>query len=351
MTQQSVPNYEVVPLRKDDITVCVIQSEVSPISADNLEPERQKKLEYVLQLIDMAQNLGRPKDLLVFHEFPLSGFEFWWNREQALRIAIDVPGPETARIGEKAKQYNCYIHIGCYGKQPDWPGHFHNMGMLIDPNGEVIYKRWKLHNAPGSGFSTTVYDVLDQYVERYGWDAVFPVARTDIGNIAILPELMEPEVARIFAMKGVEIMIRYTAGGAGKVTLNPWTYHGGQEHTFRNEPQTLCITNNFYGIYVNNSLPTISGLEFDLGSGGSGIIDCNGQLMAEASSVLDTKVEATLPMSAYRKRHSKPNFYRDLYLHFFNEECTAKFPPNLFRDSLPDSIKDAAGRYMKNIQW
>ena len=33
--------------------------------------------------------------------------------------------------------------------------------------------------------SSTVYDVLDRYVEMYGWDAVLPVVRTDIGNISM----------------------------------------------------------------------------------------------------------------------------------------------------------------------
>jgi len=321
-----------------------------PVDINKPEAERQKKLDYMLRLIDLAQILGT-KDLLVFHEFPLHGFEFGWSREQVLRVAIDVPGPETERIGEKAKQYNCYIHFGCYGKLPDWPGHFHNMGIIIGPSGEIIYQRWKLFNWPGLGFSTTVHDVFDEYVAHYGWDAVFPVVRTDIGNLSVCSEIMEPEAGRICAMKGVEIVIRYVTAGAGKWTLTPYVYYGGGDHTFRNDFLATCLTSNYYGIFVNNSLPVFEGLEFDLGSGDTAIIDCNGRIMAEAASIRDTMVTAVIPLASYRKKHSIPNIPKELYQHFYNEEFVSKYPPNTFRESLPDGVREAAERYNKLARW
>ena len=346
---RTLPNYEVVPLRSESITVGIVQSKIKTIEPGNKQHIKDN-LNHVLELIDRAQiGAGGPKkDLLVFHEYPLQGFSFEWTREQALKMAIDIPGEETEAIGKKAKQYNCYIHTGCYGKLKEWPGHFTNMGIIIGTTGEVIYKRWKLRNLSGMGFSTTVHDVLDKYVEMYGWDQVFPVARTDIGNFGIIPEIYEPEVGRAFAMRGTEIMIRYMTAGAGYWRNEPMSARGGGINSFLIDFQAVCMTNSMYGIFVNNSLSPED--PFYIGAGHSTIFDNDGRVMSEAISSNETVVEAVIPIAAYRKKHSIPKVPNELYMHLLGE-YPAKFPPNAFAGYLPSSIADAVQHYRKSMRW
>lgn len=343
--------YKKLPLRKDPVSVGIVQSVVEEVhDPDNPEKEKKEKLQHVLNLIDLAQGFG-PKDLLCFHEFPLSGFSFRWNRQQALKVAIDVPGPETEAIGKKAKQYNCYIEFGCYGKLSDWPGHFMNLGIIVGPTGEIVYRHWKMRNMSGMGFSTTVHDVLDQYVERYGWDEVFPICHTDIGNLAIIPEALEPEMGRVYAMKGAEIVIRYMTAGAGQTIVHPMVWMGGAgEQTFRVDFQAQCMQGDYFGVFVNNALSPMGDSLFDLGAGHSAIIDNNGKIIVEAASSAETMIVAFLSMGQYRKTHEIPYFPKELYMEFY-KNYVPKFPPNMFAKKLPDSIMDSMAESKKFLQW
>lgn len=182
--------YDRVELIKPMIRLSVVQSRVRGIKLQNLKQTRRNNLNHMLQLIDSANNWGGPKDLLLFHEFPITGYSNQWNRNDILRLAIDIPGEETDAIGKKAKEYGCYIVFGSYAKDPDWPNHILSVTTIISPDGSVLDKHWKARNIKGvfgpgfELFTTTIYDVLDQYVEMYGWDAVIPITRTPIGNIA-----------------------------------------------------------------------------------------------------------------------------------------------------------------------
>ena len=58
----------------------------------------------------------------------------------------------------------------------------------MNDKGEIVDRHWKARNLKGffggrkELFTTTIYDVLDRYVEMYGPDAVLPVTRTPPGS-------------------------------------------------------------------------------------------------------------------------------------------------------------------------
>jgi len=222
------------------------------------------------------------------------------------------------------------------------------MGVIVGPNGDVIYKHWKLWNTPGLGFSSTVYDVLDEYVTKYGQDAIFPVARTDIGNIAVTACVKEPELIRASAMKGAEIVVRYMTAGGGHYSTNPSRQRGGGIHTFGIDLQAACIQNNIHGIFVNNAVSSQEDVIFDFGAGYSTIYNPDGNIIAQASSPNETIVSATIPMATYRKKHSIPRFYKELYA-YLHQEYENKYPPSSFLKSLPDRWADA-GPHFENVK-
>lgn len=351
MSEKTLPNYDVIPLRSTEVSISIIQSRARTIDINNAKKDKQENLEHILKLIDMAA-IKTKADLLVLHEYPISGaLDLNWERERVIHdVTIDVPGNETQLIGQKAKQYNCYIEFGCYARQEEWPNHFINMGVIINPKGDVIYKHWKLRNTPGLGFSTTVYDVLDEYVAKYGWDAVFPVARTDIGNIAIAPCVKEPEFIRASAIKGTEIVIRYMADGGGHYSTSPSLLRGGGNHTFGIDLQASCVQNNVYGIFVNNALSVQDDVIFDSGAGYSTIYDPDGNTIAQAISPHESIISAVIPISIYRSRHSIPVYFKEL-LNNINCEYVPKYPANSFSKHLPNTKTEAKKFYKESARW
>jgi len=338
----SVPvdgDYEKVDLIKPVIRIGVVQSRIRGVDVSQLGKTRQDNLNHMLELIDAANNWGGAKDLLLFHEFPITGYSNKWDRKDALKAAIEIPGEETEAIGKKAKEYQCYIVFGSYGKDGDWPNHLLSITSIIGPDGAIVDKHWKARNIKGvfgpgfELFTTTIYDVLDQYVEMYGINAVIPVTRTPIGNIATSSIQREPELFRAFAMKGAEIILRTATGGFNTLDI-----------------QATSLYNGVYTAIVNSAVsPNNPGfLPDNGGSGGSAIFGPRGELINEANSVHETLVTATIPIADFRRRHSIPMVHIELYRPVFGRYVN-RFPPNLFTTYQPENTSDAY-RYLLDKQ-
>ncbi len=165
---------------------------------------------------------GAPVRLVVIPEMAIQGMiaNTPGNREKEAHFAVTIPGPETDLLSEKAQQLNSYIAAELYMvKDDDFPDRYFNVAFIIDPNGEVVYKRYKATSDAYEGGmlgNMNPHDLWDEWVEKKGagnaMDAIFPVARTEIGNIgiAICHEGVYPEIARGLAMNGAEIIIRPT---------------------------------------------------------------------------------------------------------------------------------------------
>ena len=329
-------SYQTVPLIKPTIRLSVIQSRVRGVVLDRLEQTRRDNLNHMLQLIDAANNWGGPKDLLLFHEFPITGYSNKWNREDVLKLAIEIPGEETEAIAKKAKQYGCYIVFGSYAKDTAWSNHVLSITTIIAPDGTIADKHWKARNIKGvfgpgfELFTTSIYDVLDRYVEMYGWDAVIPITRTPIGNIATSSIQREPELFRAMAIKGAEIILRTASGGFNSLDI-----------------QATSLYNGVYTAIVNNAVsPNNPGFLPDGNSGGSAIYDPSGKLMSEANSVHESSVTATIPIAEFRANNFQPLVHMELYRPIF-EQYTNRYPPNLFAEYQPKDTADAA-RYLSD---
>lgn len=337
--------YEKVPLRQDSITVGAIQSRVRAVDVNNLGPTMKANLDHVIELINVAQ--GTPKvwggerrwgmkhDLLCMHEFPIQGFQPW-TRKELLRVAFDLPGPESEAIGAEAKKHDCYIAFGCYAKDKDWPNHVINMSVIVGPTGEIVSKQWKARNILGvwgdvALIGTTVYDVLDRYVEMYGWDAVLPVARTDIGNIAMTAVGSEPALYQCLALKGTEIMIRTVTGGSNKESV-----------------VETASSNRIYCVGVGNSVsPDNPGFAESAGArdGGGLIVDPRGTVLRETRNHHEEIASARIPIADFRRSHKVKELPMALLLPVY-QAYTPGFKPNAFLEYLPTDYGDSA-RYTR----
>ena len=316
-------------LTKDAWTLGVIQSRVVP-ARDRAGMD--SNLEHMLHLIDNAFHYGGGPDLLFFHEFPISGWDTW-TREEALERCIELPGPESEKIAEKARKYGCYIAFGAYVRDEDWPGHVLSITSLISPKGEIVAKHWKARNVKGvfpnfELFTTSVYDVLDEYIERYGRDAVLPIARTELGNIALSSTQLEPEIFRGLAIKGAEVILRTATGGFTQVDV-----------------QATAMHNRVYCAIVNNSLmPQDSPYFEDHSTGGSAIYGPDGKALAGPADKHETMLTARIPIADFRARHLPPDIHWDLVSDIY-ETYESRYPANLFSEYQPTDLQDS-GRYL-----
>src|SRR5690606_3991136 len=103
-------SYPVVPLRKPNIAIGIVQTRVRGVDGDNPGPDMKENMQYLLDSIDRAQASG-PCVLLCIHEFPVQDFGHY-SRAQHLRVAVDAPGPGLEESGKKGKKYNRNISMG-----------------------------------------------------------------------------------------------------------------------------------------------------------------------------------------------------------------------------------------------
>ena len=162
-----------------------------------------------LSAIDM------PVRLIAIPEGALQGFTDevfdWDHRRYVDQLAIDIPGDETALLGQLARELDTYILAQAKARHSEFPERFFNCAFLIDPSGKVIHRHHKLQ-VFAREHSTVPHDVWDRWTELYGTglDAFFPVVDTPIGRIGcvICMEGSYPETARGLAMNGAEVVYR-----------------------------------------------------------------------------------------------------------------------------------------------
>jgi predicted amidohydrolase len=338
--------YPVVPLAKEMLSIAVMQTRVRPVDAKSPEPGRRENLDHMIEVIDNTQSYGPTKDLLLFHEFPITGFRFEWERADVLRAAIELPGPESETLAKKAQQYGCYIVFGSYVRDDkDWPNHILSITTILAPDGSIVAKHWKARNIMGvftAGrqpielMTSTVYNCLDRYTEMYGADAVIPVTRTPWGNFCTSSVQREPELFRAMALKGGEVFLRTATGGFTPADV-----------------QACAMYNGVYAAICNNAIsPGNRGIWENAGGGGSAVYDPRGEVMARAESGAEQEVDATIPIGSYRARHKLPEIswpmYAPVYARYVNN-----YPPGQYTRYLPPTLQDAA-KYLrdpKNRNW
>jgi predicted amidohydrolase len=185
-----------------------------------------KNVKRICSFMDTACTVGAWEGakvrLVVIPEMAIQGLiaNVPGNRDAEAKYAMEIPGPETEELGRKAKALDTYIAAELYMvRDADFPDRYFNVGFIVGPTGEIIYKRYKATSDAYEGGmlgNSNPHDVWDEFIAKKAncdiMEAIFPVARTEIGNIgiAICDEGVYPEVVRGLALNGAEIIIRPT---------------------------------------------------------------------------------------------------------------------------------------------
>jgi predicted amidohydrolase len=278
-------SYPTVPLEKDTVVVKVVQNGVRNLQ--DFEDAAQglaENLAIMQRWVTRACTEGQSPDFILFNEFPLTGYSSG-TRDEKLKFTIEIPGPETAALGELARDCDSYIIFGSYARDAAWPGHILSINTVIGRDGEVKQEFWKPRsvkrlNAGTEIPTTTIENVRDRFREMYGIEQEFPVLMTEYGNIAVSTVQLDPMVYAAFGMRGVEIMFRTS--------------------TLFSKPdvQATALFNDYYSAMSNITFPP--DVDWAHMGGGSLIVDPDGKVMAEEPGNVESIITAEIPIAAFR---------------------------------------------------
>ncbi|MBV8135465.1 MAG: hydrolase [Deltaproteobacteria bacterium] len=300
-------------------------------------------LEHLAHLTKAAawlSSLDLPVRLIAIPEGALQGF----NDEVldldhaafARECAIDIPGPETEALGKIARDYNSFLIAQAKAHHPEWKDRFFNVGFILDPQGEVILRHYKVSPLYPVEHSVCPHDILDWWVERYGMtlDAFWPVADTVIGRLGIMManEGSYPENARALALNGAEVVYR----GA-------YPHPAAGNEMFEIQSRARALDNNFYVVAPNMGtyyLGADDTTPIDTFGGRSFIFDYRGQIVARheyggGSSYLGGVIDIEA-LRHHRTGAQWDNWLKDvraeLYQLLYSQPI---YPKNLYLDRAP----------------
>jgi predicted amidohydrolase len=244
--------------------------------------------------IFITQYGGAPVKLAVLPEYLFTSYPGRISIPDFAKLAAFAPdGAEYQAMGELAQKLGMFIAGNAYETDPNFPDLYFQASFIVAPNGNVVLRYRRLN----SMFAPTPHDVWSKYLDIYGLEGVFPVARTEIGNLAAIAseEILYPEIARAHALRGAEIFV-HSSSEIGSPNATPKMI-AKRARAFEN--LTYVISANTAGI-LNTTLPVASA------DGNSMIVDWKGNVIAESNSGETFTAFADIDLAALRAARRKP---------------------------------------------
>jgi predicted amidohydrolase len=246
------------------------------------------------QIVASIAFIGSDCRLIVLPEYFLTGFPLGESlAEWAEKACLEMAGAEYEALGQIAQNHRIFLAGNAYELDPNFPGLYFQTCFAIAPSGSVVLRYRRLN----SMFAPTPHDVWDKYLDCYGLEGVFPVAKTEIGNLAAFAseEILYPEIARCMAMRGAEIFLHSTSEVYGKAQ----SPKDAAKIARAVENMAYLVSANTAGI-VNTPIPAASA------DGGSKIVDYRGIVLAETATGESMAAFAEIDLAALRRDRRRP---------------------------------------------
>ena len=179
------------PSTSNLIPVAVVQMNVRDDKAANVRT--------ALELIDRAAGTGAR--LICLPEV----WTFMGDDDGTRANAEPIPGPVTDQLAARARQHGVYLHAGSILERVEGDPRVRNTTVVIAPSGEIVARYRKIH----------MFDITLDGGEAYRESAVvapgdevvtFDMDGVTVG-LAICYDLRFPELFRILALRGAEIIV------------------------------------------------------------------------------------------------------------------------------------------------
>jgi predicted amidohydrolase len=321
-------NAQTTPLR---YTALALQTRCDAVNQDRgRDATRQRMraaIDRVSREIGAARSFlqgfnGYETRLVVLPEYWMTGFPLGETREQWQdKAAIDVNGAESDLIAALAQRHRIFLCSNHYENDANFPDLYFQANVVYGPNGNVILRYRRMISL----YTPTPYDVWDLYIDIYGADAVFPVADTEIGVLGTVAseEILYPEIARMSAFKGAEILLHPTSEVASP-NLTP-------KHISKMaralESMAYVVSANSAGIF-GTPVPANSTDAMSI------VIDWYGRTLAEAGPGESLNANAVLDVVGLRDARTRTGMTNLL----------SRLPLDAFEDSYRDTALAPANR-------
>lgn len=282
------------------------------------------------QVAASAAFIGPDCKLVVLPEYAMTGHPV--GEEPASwreRACLAPDGPEYEMLGKIAVATGVYLAVNAYETDPNFPALYFQACVIFEPSGAVVLRYRRLNSL----LTPTPHDVWDRYLEIYGIDGVFPVARTPIGALAAIAseEIVFPEVARCLALRGAEVFV-HSSSEASSPDLTP-------KQIAR---RARALENVAYVVSANSGGIDDSPVPGDSTNGGSAIVDFEGRVLAQAGPGASMVANAEIDLDALWRARRRPGMSNllsrnrlDLYastyatteVHTANALADAEAPP------------------------
>ena len=310
-----------------------MQLECRPINACPDKPAaRRMMMDFIDRLavhVPGARILAGPDlKLVVLPEYVMTGFPMGCPIPKwADWAAVDLDGPEYNALARIAQDNGIYLCGNAYERDVNFPGIFFQACFIFDPAGNHILRYRRLT----SMFSPTPHDYWDKFLDLYGMDGVFPVAKTPIGNLAAIAseEIQYPELVRCFVLRGAEVLCHPSAEPL---------YTGITPKDIAKRAR--AIENLAYVVSANvaghRDIPFLTATCDGL----SKVVDYQGRVLVEAGPGESAAAVADINLSAlrrYRNTIQINNFLPRLRMELYAEAYASEryYPPNTLSDVEP----------------
>jgi predicted amidohydrolase len=237
---------------------------------------------------------GSPVRLVVLPEYLFSSYPWRVSiPDFAKAAAWDVGGAEYEALGKVAQAQKLFLAGNAYETDTNFPGLYFQTSFVVGPNGDVVLRYRRLN----SMYAPSPHDVWSKYLDLYGLDGVFPVARTEIGNLAAIAseEILYPEIARAHALRGAEVFVHSSSEIGSPMSTNKDI-----------AKYARAFENMAYVVSANTA--GISGTTAPMASadGNSLVIDWKGNRLAESNTGETFTAFADIDIAALRQARRKP---------------------------------------------
>ncbi|HAC62881.1 MAG TPA: nitrilase [Cyanothece sp. UBA12306] len=204
------------------------------------------------------------------------------------KAALEMSDPLYDDLANIAVKHQIFLAGNAYENDPNFPHLYFQNCFIFAPSGNMVLRYRRLNSL----FSPTPHDVLDRYLELYGIEGIFPVAKTSIGNLAAIAsdEILFPEVARCLAMRGAEIF------------LHPTSEIYGNARSPKEAAKTCrAVENMAYIISCNTAGIVGTAIASSSVDGGSKIIDYRGLVLSETDTGESIAAYADIDLHSLRR--------------------------------------------------
>ncbi|WP_315807077.1 MULTISPECIES: N-carbamoyl-D-amino-acid hydrolase [unclassified Bradyrhizobium] len=298
----------------------IVRAAAAQMGPTQRADSRAHTLARMIALLEQAA--GQGARLVVFPELAFTTFfPRWLLEDDALDAHFErsMPNADVQPLFDRARALGVGFYVGYAELTAE--GRRFNSSILVDREGQIISKYRKVH-LPGSVEPRpgAKYQQLEKRYFGYG-DLGFPAVRTGpdwgraIIGMMICNDRRWPESWRVLGMQGVELVCI----GYNSAAYDP---NGGntEDASLRTFHSTLVAQANAYMNATWAIAVAKAGDEDGSGLiGGSCIVDPNGRIVAQATSLADEVIVADIDLDLCRQgkekmfnfaAHRRPELYR-----------------------------------------